>query len=202
MTKARTMRSLWPSAAALAITAGLLTACTGTPGGGNQSSSPAPGSPSTSPSATASASGTASSTSPAPDTETTVPAPPPGAPTALPSGPGQGNAELAITVLSGEGAAAVNYTLVCESGKPAAESNHPAAEAACAALKKNAALLHNSAPGKDQACTEQYGGPQKATVTGVVDGTAVDSSFARTNGCEISAWEAAKDVLGAAGGAV
>jgi hypothetical protein len=29
----------------------------------------------------------------------------------------------------------------------------------------------------------------------------VDTTFARRNGCEISAWDAAKDILGASGGA-
>ena len=53
----------------------------------------------------------------------------------------------------------------------------------------------------DQACTQQYGGPQKATVTGSVDGKAVESKFSRTDGCEIAAWDAAKDVLGSSGGA-
>ncbi|MFP5311915.1 MAG: serine protease inhibitor, partial [Actinomycetes bacterium] len=62
-------------------------------------------------------------------------------------------------------------------------------------------ILAPEAPGTAQACTQQYGGPQTAAVTGVVDGVAVDSTFARTNGCEISAWNAAKDVLGSAGGA-
>ena len=136
-----------------------------------------------------------------PDTETTVPAPSPEAPSAPASGPGQGNAELSITVLPAEGASPLSYTLVCEGGVPADEFNHPSAAAACAALKQNTALLNGSTAGTGQACTEQYGGPQKATVTGMVDGRAVDASFARTNGCEISAWDAAKDVLGTAGGA-
>jgi hypothetical protein len=95
----------------------------------------------------------------------------------------------------------VHYTLVCQNGVPAAESKHPAAEAACAALKNNAALLSPSTRGTAQACTEQYGGPQQATVTGIVDETPVDVTFARTNGCEISAWNAAQDILGVPGGA-
>jgi hypothetical protein len=108
---------------------------------------------------------------------------------------------LAIIIIPAEGEPEVSHTLVCEAGIPAAESSHPAPEAACAALKQNAALLSDPIPSPDQACTQQYGGPQKATVTGMVDGVPVDSDFARTNGCEISAWDAAKDVLGAAGGA-
>ena len=181
-------------AAVLAVGAGLLSGCSGTPGGppsGPSSTSPAGSSPAFTPSA----SGT-----PSPDTETSVPAPAPA--TSRPSpGPGQGNAELAITMVPSEGAATLDYTLVCTAGTPAAESSHPNAAAACAALKANPAILAPPVQGTAQACTQQYGGPQKATVTGMVDGVAVEASFARTNGCEISAWEAAKDVLGAAGGA-
>ena len=89
-----------------------------------------------------------------------------------------------------------NYTLVCQDGVPAAESKHPNADAACTALKDNAAILSPAPQGTDQACTQQYGGPQEATVTGVVDGTPVEAAFARSDGCEIGAWNAAKDVLG------
>lgn len=39
------------------------------------------------------------------------------------------------------------------------------------------------------ACTEIYGGPGKATVTGTLDGAAVDATFTRSNGCEIGRWE-------------
>ncbi|WP_426765649.1 SSI family serine proteinase inhibitor [Pseudarthrobacter sp. 1G09] len=194
------MRNVRLHLAALAVTAGLLSACTGGPDGGNPP--PSSTSPAQSPTSSATSSATAppSTATPSPDTETSVPAPPPASPSALPAGPGQGNAELAITVIPAEGQAAVNYTLVCDAGVPAGESSHPTADAACAALKRNAALL-NPGPRTAQACTQQYGGPEKATVTGVVDGTAVEASFARTDGCEISAWDAAKDILGRAGGA-
>ena len=39
------------------------------------------------------------------------------------------------------------------------------------------------------ACTMIYGGPGKATVTGTLDGAAVDATFTRSNGCEIDRWE-------------
>lgn len=179
------------------LTVLLMTSCSGTPGDGS-TPPPAP------PSGGSSAPGTASPspTEPAPDAETTVPAPSPEAPSALPSGPGKGNAELAISVVPDEGQPAVNYTLVCQGGVPAAESQHPSADAACAALKANASLLSPPPQDPDRACTQQYGGPQKATVSGAVDGVPVESSFSRTDGCEISAWDAAKAVLGPAGGAV
>ena len=96
---------------------------------------------------------------------------------------------------------ATNFTLVCQNGVPAAESQHPNAAAACIAIKNNPAILSPVPAGKDQTCTQQYGGPQVATVTGVVDGRPVQATFSLTDGCEIAAWNAAKDVLGSSGGA-
>ena len=62
-------------------------------------------------------------------------------------------------------------------------------------------MLTPAPPPTDQACTQQYGGSQEATVTGVVDGRSVEASFSKRDGCEIAAWDAAKDVLGSDGGA-
>lgn len=184
------LRTLRPLLAIIAVAG--LAACTATP----DTTAPSSANPPASSSASEDASG-----SPAPDTETTNPAPSPSAPPAPPAGPGAGNAELAIMFKPSSTETAVNYTLVCRDGLPTAESQHPTPEAACAALKNNAALLSPAPRSKDLACTEQYGGPQTATVTGIVDETPVDAAFARTNGCEIGAWDAAQDVLGASGGA-
>ena len=105
---------------------------------------------------------------------------------------------------------ATNFTLVCQNGVPAAESKHPNAAAACIAIKKNPAILSPALAGKEQVCTQQatvqgqpaiYGGPQVATVTGVVDGHQVQATYSQKDGCEIAAWNAAKDVLGSSGGA-
>lgn len=160
-------------------------------------------SPGTAPSPTASAPSSAASPTDtvSPDTETKSPAPsPPASP--VTSGPGQGNAELAIMVKPSQTGTPANFTLVCVDGVPAAESQHPDAAAGCTALKNNAALLSPVPRPTDQACTQQYGGPQQATVTGVVDGHAVETTFSLRDGCEIAAWNAAKDVLGSTGGAV
>ena len=180
------MRKAWIHALVLVSVAGLA-ACS--PGGG---------SPTPSPSAT-SASATAT---PSPDTETTVPAPaPPPSSAPATSSPGKGNAELAIMIKPSESEPALNYTLVCKDGVPAKESSHPSAAAACTELKDNPAVLSPAPRRTDQACTQQYGGPQEATVTGVVDDSPVDTSFARRDGCEIGLWNAAKDILVSAGGA-
>ncbi len=41
---------------------------------------------------------------------------------------------------------------------------------------------------KDVACTEIYGGPQKARIVGTVGGARIWATFTRTNGCEIARW--------------
>jgi len=41
----------------------------------------------------------------------------------------------------------------------------------------------------DEICTEQYGGPDTATITGTIDETPVDTVVDRTNGCGISDWD-------------
>jgi hypothetical protein len=48
------------------------------------------------------------------------------------------------------------------------------------------------------ACTQQYGGPETATVTGTFRGQPVDARFSRQNGCEIARWQDASALLEAA----
>jgi hypothetical protein len=57
---------------------------------------------------------------------------------------------------------------------------------ACAKLAR---LSHPFAPTPmNMACTELYGGPQEALVTGRLRGYSVRASFSRKNGCEIARW--------------
>ena len=49
------------------------------------------------------------------------------------------------------------------------------------------------------ACTQQYGGPETATVKGTLDGKEIDAKFSRENGCEIARWDAAKALFEATG---
>ncbi|MDO5863230.1 MULTISPECIES: SSI family serine proteinase inhibitor [Paenarthrobacter] len=197
------MRMRFVRSALAVLTVAGLAACTGGPAPDATSSSSA-----TSSSATSSSSPAPSSSATTGATPTQVPttlgpgdtSPNPSLPATTPT-PGQGNAELSITFLASPDAAPKNYTLVCQGGVPAAESNHPTAAAACEVLKNYPALL-NPAPVKtDQACTMQFGGPETATVTGAVDGTEVDAKFSRTDGCQIALWDAAGSILGASGGA-
>lgn len=44
-------------------------------------------------------------------------------------------------------------------------------------------------------CTEIYGGPDEAIFKGTIAGRPFEQKFSRTNGCEISRWEALQDAL-------
>lgn len=72
---------------------------------------------------------------------------------------------------------------------PAADADAPDADL-CAWLDGAAETIFDPPPA-DQACTEIYGGPEVARVTGMIDGDKVDATFSRTNGCEIARWDAA-----------
>ena len=67
--------------------------------------------------------------------------------------------------------------------------SHPDSVSACDALLGNEDALKPVA--RDVACTEIYGGPQVATVSG----PGVQSTFSRANGCEIARWDALADVI-------
>jgi hypothetical protein len=69
---------------------------------------------------------------------------------------------------------------------------------ACAALADLKAADFEPVPG-DVACTQQYGGPETAQVTGTLRGEPIDATFSRTDGCEITRWDQVSGLLDAAG---
>ena len=76
--------------------------------------------------------------------------------------------------------------------------NAPSDSDVCGALADIEPKTFEPVPG-NVACTQQYGGPETARVTGSLDGKDVDAKFSRENGCEIERWEAAKPLFEAAG---
>ena len=59
---------------------------------------------------------------------------------------------------------------------------------ACAKLAAGGVKLFAATP-PNTACTEIYGGPQRARVVGVVGGKRVWATITRRNGCEIARWQ-------------
>ena len=71
---------------------------------------------------------------------------------------------------------------------------------ACALLDDEALFSRLvEGPPADQMCTQIYGGPEEALVTGTVDGEAVDTRFHRADGCGIGDWDTFEVLLGPAG---
>ena len=112
------------------------------------------------------------------------PDPRPGTGTGTGAGDGA-STELEITLWP-EGRSAggsQTWTLTCD--PPGGTHRNP--EDACAEL----ARIENpfAPPRIDEICTEQYGGPEEAEVTGTHRGEPVSYKLARTNGCEIGRFE-------------
>ena len=148
------------------------------------------------------------SSTPSPADDSAAPGPatsaPPAAstppPTSAPSGPSAStNALLTISVRQDASSDPVQYVLECVDGVPGPASTHPNADAACATLTRLGTAFFTARPNKDVVCTQQYAGPQTASITGEIDGTPVVGSFALTDGCEISRWNSLTDLLGAPG---
>jgi hypothetical protein len=100
-------------------------------------------------------------------------------------------ADVTVTVDSDGHGAAKPKSVSVKCG-PATDSKE------CAAVAEIKPEVFEPVPG-DTACTQQYGGPETATVKGTVRGKPVDASFSRVNGCEISRWKQAAGLLEAAG---
>jgi len=72
-------------------------------------------------------------------------------------------------------------------------------ERACRRLAADGVKLFAPSP-KGVACTQIYGGPQRARVVGTVDGTHVWATLARSDGCAIARWQRISPWLVPAGG--
>ena len=107
-----------------------------------------------------------------------------------------GSVSTELTIVSDDGTGKTEtWTLSCgpDSG------THPDPKAACAALAAKGAKAMPPVA-KDAICTQQYGGPQTAKITGTWQGEPVNASFSRTNGCEIGRWQSLKGLLPEAAG--
>ena len=105
----------------------------------------------------------------------------PGPPEPVSGGPAE--SFLQVTVDRGDGTPPVTDTLVCA---PEADGTYPDPAAVCDQLE---GMADPFAPlPTDRACTEQYGGPETAQVTGRWAGEDVDLALSRTDGCAIDQW--------------
>jgi hypothetical protein len=104
-----------------------------------------------------------------------------GSPTATqPARSGETKLEINVSI-GGSEAPTKMWTLECPDG-----GTLPHPTAACAKL---ATMDDPFAPvPKDKACTQIFGGPEVADVTGTFKGKPVNAHFDKGNGCEIERW--------------
>lgn len=114
--------------------------------------------------------------------------------------PSASGIDLTITLTESPQASPRTFRLVAEGATPAPESTLPDPAAALAAVEKYGEKMFFPVPDPNRVCTQQYGGPEIAQVTGWFHGKEVNATFKRTDGCEISQWQALAPLFGALGG--
>ena len=182
-------------AAALLLTGAVATAVLAGCGGGEEVTT-VPGGPATDDADTPVTSGPATSDpSRTPPISVTVPTT--GKPTPTqPAATGVATeADLTVVVDDGAGQS-TTWTLTCDGTEVG--GTLPTAAQACATLAEVGARAFEEPPA-DRACTEIYGGPQTATITGTFAGAPVQDTLSRTDGCEISRWDELSALVGPAG---
>ena len=99
--------------------------------------------------------------------------------------------QLTIVYTADEGAQPRTIEVTCDGDATGADAESERINAAiCGALETEAGLAALEQPPDGQACTMIFGGPQKAEISGTVDGSPVETTITRANGCEIARWEA------------
>ena len=178
----RPLRTLLIPLATVLVLAG----CGSSAGGGpSESASPEPSS--TGPSSTAPSS--AAPSNPAPS------GPASSGPAGAPASPSA--TSLTVEFRAGGADITDTYVLECDGAAPVGSSAAPDPAAACAALAAGGAEAF--APlDPNLMCTQIIKGPQRARVSGTVNGAAVDREFSLANGCEIGRWESLTGLLGPA----
>ena len=97
--------------------------------------------------------------------------------------------DLTIVIVDGAGTR-TTFRLTCD--PPGGD--HPRPEVACRVLAESGARALPPVPA-DMLCTQIYGGPEVAEVTGTWRGQPVSSRLSRQNGCEIARWNALAGLL-------
>lgn len=113
-----------------------------------------------------------------------------------PSTTAAGAVELTVLYDDGSGRK-TSGTLTCRGADRRAEGaleGRASGTELCAQARGVAELL-TTPPEKGRACTQIYGGPETAVVTGTIGGEKVDRRFTRTNGCELADFKRAAGLL-------
>ncbi|WP_418908234.1 hypothetical protein [Glutamicibacter endophyticus] len=126
------------------------------------------------------------------------PAAAPGPSESSPSESSPPQTDLRIEVFADGKELSAEHRLSCSGRDALAQSTLPEATSACQLLHDSPALLTEPTP-TEQTCTMIYGGPDRATIRGTLNGISVDATFDRSNGCAIHRWDTLQPLLGSGG---
>lgn len=101
-----------------------------------------------------------------------------------PAGPAPADRTRLTVEVTGAGPDPITVDLRCGGAEPCAQAQ----------LDKLAAVAEP--PDPTRACTLQYGGPEKARISGTLEGEPVDVTIDRADGCGIADYEALFAALG------
>jgi LysM repeat protein len=87
-------------------------------------------------------------------------------------------------------------TLQCDGGAHATGFLQRNARSACTLVRSGAVTTVVSQHRKPRLCTEEYGGPQRARITGTIGTRRVDVSIDRNDGCGMGEWDRLRPLLG------
>lgn len=104
------------------------------------------------------------------------------------------SASIDISYAADENTDAVTYNLNCDVDGNAS-GTHPNPTVACSTLEEAYSNYIAIVSSKRDACTMIYGGPETATISGLIRDTEIYVSLSRGNGCEIAEWDAWNEVL-------
>ncbi len=99
---------------------------------------------------------------------------------------------LAIEAQDGRGAVK-RAQLVCDGGEVTARGLAPDNNL-CAAARNLAPFLSEK-PAADRVCTQIYGGPETARISGQIEGRRIERRFSRSDGCRVADWERAQPLI-------
>ena len=107
---------------------------------------------------------------------------------------------LRVEVRPAPGATARQASLTCD-GSPTATGFIADSRAACDLVSGNekARARLVAGPPANQVCTQLYGGPQRAQVSGRIAGRPVDATLTRVDGCGVADWSLLQPLLGPPG---
>jgi hypothetical protein len=108
--------------------------------------------------------------------------------------------DLTVTLKEAPGARDYQFRLLADGGEVLPGSSVPDPAAALAAVERFGESVFFTLRRADQVCTQQYGGPQVAVVSGRLHGRPVNSRFSLTDGCEIARWRSMAPLLGGVAG--